>query len=103
MEATKPKDLQRLYKVIECPAIFIIFYIIRVVYDNKKILSRSNISHVHNYSYGRRMRIHYMDCIGFCTNTNFLEMYWRMGSKIIDKRKRTMEIKAAIVQAVLQM
>jgi hypothetical protein len=26
-------------------------------------------------------------------------MYWRMGSKIIDKRKRTMEIKAAIVQA----
>jgi hypothetical protein len=48
------------------------------------------------------MRIHYMDYIGFYTNTNFLEMSWRMG-KIIDKRKRTMEIKAAIVQAVLQM
>jgi hypothetical protein len=43
-----------------------------------------------------------MDCIGLCTNTNFLEMSWRMG-KIIDKRKRMMEIKAAIVQAVLQM
>jgi hypothetical protein len=70
--------------------------------NSKKMLSRSNISDVHNYSYGRRMRIHYMDCIGLCTNTNFLEMSWRMG-KIIDKRKRTMEIKAAIVQAVLQM
>jgi hypothetical protein len=30
--ATKPEDLQRLYKVIECHAIFI-FYIIRIVYD----------------------------------------------------------------------
>jgi hypothetical protein len=71
--------------------------------NSKKMLSRSNISEVHNYSYGRRMRIHYMDCIGLCTNTNFLEMSWRMGSKIIDKRKRTTEIKAAIVQAFLQM
>jgi hypothetical protein len=49
MVATKPKDLQRLYKVIECHAIFI-FYSIRIVYDNKKMLSRSNISHVHIYS-----------------------------------------------------
>jgi hypothetical protein len=32
MVATKPEDLQRLYKVIECHAIFI-FYIIRIVYD----------------------------------------------------------------------
>ena len=49
MISRKPNDLQRLYKVIECPAIFI-FYIIRIVYDNKKMLSRSNISHVHIYS-----------------------------------------------------
>ena len=54
MIATKLKDLQRLYKAIECHATFIFYFNIIVYGLFKKMLSWCNISHLDVYSYGRQ-------------------------------------------------
>ncbi len=75
-----------------------------MVYDLfKHMLNRSNISHVHIYFYGKHIRIHYMDCIRFCTDTSFFGNVLRMG-KITGKRKETtmVETRTRIVPAVIK-